>query len=355
MAAKRPEGARRAALPGTLLPQLATPSASAPRGGEWLYELKFDGYRLLARCSKAGVRLHTRSGADWTAKLPDLARAVEALRLGEAWLDGEIVVLGPTGVPSFQRLQNAFDARRTAAIRYYAFDLPFHGGLDLRDVRQDERRALLAKLLPATGAGPVLFSEAFDAPVESLFASACKMGLEGLIAKRADAPYTASRSRAWLKLKCKTRQEFVIGGFTQPQGSRSGFGALLLGVYDDGQLRYAGRVGTGFDDRAIVRLHAQLEALATATIPFVNPPTGVAARGVTWVKPRLVGEVEFAEWTEEGLVRHAAFRGVRTDKPAKEIRREAAPAALQSPAKPAPRRPSKNTITAMPRAARSRT
>lgn len=350
MAARLPAGARRAPLPDTLAPQLATLSSQAPGDAGWFYEMKFDGYRLLARTTRSGVRLHTRSGADWTAKLPELAQAIAALKLGDTWIDGEIVVLNAAGAPSFQRLQNAFREHRTGSIVYFAFDLPFHGGYDLRESRQDDRRARLGRLLPGTDEGLVRFSEAFDQPVASLFSAACRVGLEGLIAKRADAPYVSARSSAWLKLKCKLRQEFVIGGFTRPQGSRTGFGALLLGVQEDGGLRYAGRVGTGFDNRGLADLHRRLLACETARAPFLNPPRGSDAQGVTWVRPHLVGEVEFAEWTEEGMVRHAAFRGLRQDKAAREITREKP----QSPAKPMPRRASKRTITSTPRLARSR-
>ena len=338
--ARVPPGARRAPLPPRLLPQLATPSATAPGDEGWFYEMKLDGYRLLARCTRSRVTLHTRSGADWSAKLPELVRSLEGLKLADAWIDGEIVVLGPEGAPSFQQLQNAFDARRTASIRYFVFDLPYHAGYDLREVRQDERRERLRGLIPAGGEGRVVFSEAFDQPVDILLPAACRLKLEGLIAKRADSPYVSARTRAWLKLKCKQRQEFVIGGFTEPRGSRTGFGALLLGVHgEDGALRYAGRVGTGFDEARLADLHAKLLALRTRQPAFVNPPRGAEARGVTWVKPLLVGEVEFAEWTDEGIVRHASFQGLRRDKLPIAIERERSVNPRRPGARPRSERP----------------
>lgn len=311
-------------LPAFVPPQLATLVDAPPRDADaWSYEMKLDGYRIVARCDGAGVRLFSRNAKDWTARLPGIAETLAKMKLRATWLDGEVVVLRDTGVPSFQLLQNAFDHGNTARILYYAFDLPFHQGDDLRDRPLDERRARLAKLL-ARRKGLVRFSEAFEAPVNELFASACRLQLEGLIGKRRDAPYSAGRTKTWIKLKCKSRQEFVIGGFTDPQGSRTGFGALLLGVNEGGKLRYAGRVGTGFDEKRLADMHARLRKIEAAEPAFANPPRGAEARGVHWVRPTLVGEVEFAEWTDEGVVRHAAFLGLRDDKPAKAIRRERA-------------------------------
>jgi bifunctional non-homologous end joining protein LigD len=319
-----PKGARKAPLPATLAPQLATLVDAPPAHPDlWSFEMKLDGYRILARCSRSGVRLYSRNAKDWTDRLPAVRDALEKLKLGDAWLDGEIVVLRESGVPSFQLLQNAFDQGNTARILYYVFDLPFHGGYDLRVLPLEARRAVLAPLL-RKAKGAVRYSEEFDAPVADLLESACRLQLEGLIGKRRDSLYSSGRSKSWIKLKCKTRQEFVIGGYTDPQGSRTGFGALLLGVHADGGLRYSGRVGTGFDDKRLADLHRRMKTLETSATPFANPPRGADARGVHWVKPTLVGEVEFAEWTDEGVVRHATFRGLREDKPAKSIRRERA-------------------------------
>jgi bifunctional non-homologous end joining protein LigD len=309
-------------FPAFLAPQLATLVDEAPRDtAAWSFEMKLDGYRIVARCDGEDVRLFSRNAKDWTARLAATAAALAKLKLPRTWLDGEVVVLRETGVPSFQLLQNAFDRGNTARILYYAFDLPFHRGEDLRGLPLHERRERLRRIL-GRRKGPVRYSDDFDAPVSALFESACRLQLEGLIGKRRDAAYVSGRTRSWIKLKCKSRQEFVIGGFTQPQGSRTGFGALLLGVHEEGGLRYAGRVGTGFDEKGLAALHRRLRGLESPRPPFANPPRGADARGVHWVKPQLVGEVEFAEWTDEGVVRHAAFRGLRDDKPATAIRRE---------------------------------
>ncbi|MGN5352719.1 DNA ligase D [Ralstonia sp. L16] len=324
-----PAGAVPATLPRTLEPQLATLVDGPPTHGEWDYEVKFDGYRILARIDGNTVRLFSRNGRDWTAKLPRQARTLHALGLREAWLDGEVVVMGERGVPDFQALQNAFETAHAEHIAYYLFDIPFCNGMDLRGVPLRERRALLQRILDAAPGDldrdAVLFSGTFNAAPEDLLSSACSMSLEGVIGKRADAPYRAGRSPAWIKLKCGQRQEFVIGGYSAPKGSRSGFGALLLGVYDDeGKLRYAGRVGTGFNETSLHTLHRELTGLTIDTPRFANPPTGSDARDVQWVKPERVAEIAFAEWTREGIVRQAVFQGLRDDKPARNIVREQA-------------------------------
>lgn len=248
-----------APLPELLKPQLATLVEGVPRqaGDDWIYEMKFDGYRLLARLRDGQVRLYTRNGHDWGPKLPHLARALQRLPLPDAWIDGEIVMLADNGAPSFQALQNAFDGERTDGILFYAFDLPYVTGRDLRQEPLRVRRAVLARVMEAAGGDPLRFSEAFDAAPADLVASACKMGLEGIIAKRLSAPYVSRRSDSWVKLKCARRQEFVIAGYTDPKGARVGLGALLLAYHDeDGGLVYAGKVGTGFDDMAWRRCNA---------------------------------------------------------------------------------------------------
>jgi len=318
-------GARKAAIPARLAPQLAT-LVQAPPAGEWSYELKFDGYRILSRISRDRARLFTRNGHDWTDKLATQAKALEQLGLEDCWVDGEIVVSGNGGVPDFQALQNAFDEQRTADIHYFLFDLPYYGGYDLRASPLAERRALLRRLLPQKSTGLLHFSEDIREPPKEVLSAACRMGMEGVIGKRRDAAYSTGRSKSWIKLKCENRQEFVIGGFTDPQRSRSGFGALLLGVYENGKLRYAGRTGTGFDDKQLVQLHKRLSALESSKPAFENPPRGTDARGVHWVRPELVAEVSFAQWTQDRVVRQAVFHGLRTDKPASMIGYEKAAA-----------------------------
>lgn len=312
-------GAAKAAFPEKLEPQLATLVEALPSHGAWLYEIKFDGYRLLARAHGKTVRLYTRKGNDWTQKLPLLARAIQSLGLKRAWLDGEIVVLGKDGVPDFQALQNAFESSRVDQIQYFLFDLPYFEGYDLRRTPLSERRALLRRLLAERANGLLHFSEDFVENPRNLLATACRLSFEGIIAKRRDASYASGRNKSWLKLKCQRRQEFVIGGYTDPEGSRSAFGSLLLGVNEADGLRYVGRVGTGFNEVRLQAVHEQLKALNAERPPFKNPPR---EPGLHWVKPQLVAEVSFSQWTKDDIVRQAVFHGLRTDKPAADIKRE---------------------------------
>jgi bifunctional non-homologous end joining protein LigD len=322
-----PEGATKAKLPETLAPQLATLVTRPPADPQgWVYEIKYDGYRLLARIDGRSVRLFTRNGNDWTGKLPKLAQAVAGLKLPSGWIDGEIVVMNERGVPDFGALQNAFDRASTASIVYYVFDLPFFDGLDLRQLPLAQRRETLCTLVTRHPQESIHFSDAFEEAPQVLLASARRVGLEGVIGKRTDSAYVSRRSPDWIKLKTQLRQEFVIGGYTEPKGSRAGLGALMLGVHDEeGALRYAGNVGTGFSGKVLDSLKAQLEKLHTDRSPFAKLPAGVKGQ---WVKPRLLAEVAFGEWTHGGHIRHSVFQGLRTDKPATRIVREK-PAALQ--------------------------
>ncbi|MFJ2389165.1 DNA ligase D [Pseudomonas koreensis] len=333
-------GARKAKLPAQLKPQLATLVDSAP-GGQWSYEIKFDGYRIMARIDHGEVQLFTRNGHDWTHKLPQQAQALAELRLESAWLDGEVVVTNEHGVPDFQALQNAFEAGRSASIMFYLFDMPYLNGVDLREVPVEERRAALSTVLGGHERPLLRFSEAFDETPDALLNSACQMQMEGLIGKRLGSPYVSRRSGDWIKLKCKHRQEFVVVGYTDPKGARSAFGALLLGLHDrdSGELRYAGKVGTGFNETTLKSILAQLKPLQVKKAAVVNPPSGFDAKGVHWLKPSLLAEVAFAEMTKDGSVRHAVFHGLRNDKPAKAITEERAStvktSAKASPAKKA--------------------
>lgn len=321
-AAASQKAATSTALPKQLKPQLAT-LVDTPPAGDWCYEIKFDGYRILARIDHGEVRLFTRNGHDWTAKMPRQVAALKKLKLDSAWLDGEVVVADDNGVADFQALQNAFDSDSDEQITYYLFDLLHLDGHDLRQAPLQERRAALAKLL--TKAPTALrYSATFDEPVASLLDSACRLDLEGLIGKRRDSPYIERRSSDWIKLKCNQRQEFVVLGYTDPKGSRNGFGALLLGLHDAGELRYAGKVGSGFSSTTLDSLHQRLQPLRSTRPPLANPPTGAEARGVHWLKPELLAEVSFAQMTREGVVRHAVFHGLREDKPARDINLERA-------------------------------
>jgi len=330
-------GARKAKLPVQLKPQLATLVDSAP-GGQWSYEIKFDGYRIMARIDHGEVQLFTRNGHDWTHKLPQQAQALAELRLESAWLDGEVVVTNEHGVPDFQALQNAFEAGRSGSIMFYLFDMPYLNGVDLREVPVEERRAALSTVLGGHEQPLLRFSEAFDETPDALLNSACQMQMEGLIGKRLGSPYVSRRSGDWIKLKCKHRQEFVVVGYTDPKGARSAFGALLLGLHDrdSGELRYAGKVGTGFNDTTLKSILAQLKPLQVKRAAVVNPPSGFDAKGVHWLKPSLLAEVAFAEMTKDGSVRHAVFHGLRNDKPAKAITEErATPVKTSAKASPA--------------------
>ena len=320
---KQLAGARRAPQEEWSPPQLATLLDKAPVGEEWVHELKYDGYRILCRVKNESAKLVTRNAHDWTTKLHRIAEAAAALPVKSAWLDGEVVALRPDGSISFQALQNAFDTRSETNLVYYVFDLLYLNGYDLKQVGLLERKHALAAIVPSATAGLIRYSDHIPGRGEVVFAEACRRGMEGIISKRTDAVYLAGRNRNWIKVKCGHRQEFVIGGFTDPTGSRVAFGALLLGVYDEqGQFEFVGRTGTGFSERSLKELHKQLIALKQSQSPFVNPPSGVDSRGVHWVKPRLVAEVSFAEWTNEGLLRQAAFQGLRKDKAAKSVIKE---------------------------------
>ncbi len=329
-----PAGARKVALPRDLQPQLATLVDAAPQDTDnWVYEIKFDGYRMLTRAEHGRIQLFTRKGNDWTAKLPQLEQALASMRLPDGWYDGEIIMSGDRVPADFQALQNAFDSARTANIVYYLFDIPWCAGYDLREVPLQERRAVLQRVVAHRPHKKIRFSEVFDAPPDEIIQSACRLGLEGVIAKRKGSAYVTRRSTDWIKLKCGQRQEFVIGGYTDPKGSRAGIGSLLLGVHDAaGQLQYAGNVGTGFNERTLAQLKEQLVALESSQNPFaVNP---ALPRNVHWARPELLCEVAFGEWTRGGRIRHSVFHGLRDDKKAAAIFREEPkhPAPVDKPA-----------------------
>ena len=330
-----PENAVAAALPASLSPQLATQANGLPAHGRWLLEIKLDGYRMLARFDAqvgAKPRLFTRNGHDWSSKMPLLVDELAALGLEGTWLDGEVVVLGPDGMPSFNALQNAFDGKATRDIVYFVFDVPYFEGHDLRAVPLRERRALLEALLARHPSDRVRFSSAFDADPANLMRSIEQLKLEGIIAKRDDAPYVSQRTDSWLKLKSQQRQEFVIAGFTDRGGDPASpeIGSLLLGVYDDGgRLTAVGNVGTGWSGKVAADLKARLLKLEVDKTPYAVAPSGskrwVRRSGVTerWVKPQLVAEVVFADWTPDGHIRHAKYVGLRSDTPARQVVREA--------------------------------
>ena len=282
----------------------------------WIFERKLDGVRCIAYRERSGVRLLSRTDRDMNAQFPELVAALEAEPSRDFVLDGEIVAFDRRGVTSFSRLQRR--GRERVPVYLYVFDLLRHEGEDLRDLPVRERKARLRRALRFEGR--LRFTPHRNEHGEEMFAEACRKGLEGIIAKRADSPYRASRSRDWLKLKCHAEQELVIGGFTAPQGSRTDFGALLVGHHEHGRLEYAGKVGTGFDAATLSELGGRLRKLERDSSPFaeVHP----VPRGAHWVEPELVAQIGFTEWTRDGRLRHPRYLGLRDDKPAADVVRE---------------------------------
>lgn len=328
--------ARSPARPGSRLPpfvgpQLATLVDQAPEGDRWLHEVKYDGYRLIAAACGSDVRLYTRSGQDWTDRFATIADALRRRGLPATLMDGEVVVAGSGGRSDFGSLQRAL---RTGAggFAYFVFDLLVRDGVDLRDRPLQERKAALRDLL-ATRRDALRYSDHAQGAGDRVTARACRLGLEGIVSKRADSPYRSTRNGDWRKVKCVRRQEFVVGGWSPSRAGRP-FASLLLGVWEEGVLRYVGRVGSGFDRADLERLGAALAARRVPAMPFAAVPSGTA-RAARWCRPEIAVEVAFTEFTGDGHVRHGVFLGVRDDKPAGSIsmevprqpgrRREAAP------------------------------
>lgn len=320
-------GASPAAFPESVSPQLCTLADRAPDGDGWVHEIKFDGYRLLALRSEHAMRLVSRNEKDWTDRFKPIVRAVDALPAKTCILDGEACVLDTRGHTSFQALQQAIKDSKFDRLAFFAFDLLYLDGHDLTAAPLLERKALLRALLAAQSSQDseevLRYSDHVRGHGGAVHTNACELALEGIIAKKADAPYTQARSRTWLKVKCSRRQEFVVIGYTPPSGSRKHFGSLLLGAYDgDGRLIYTGKVGTGFSDALLRDLKARLDALERKTCPADEPPAPAERRDATWVSPKLVAEIEFTEWTDDGRLRHPSFQGLRQDKPAADVRVE---------------------------------
>jgi bifunctional non-homologous end joining protein LigD len=329
---RRKIGKPRAALK-FIPPMKATLLSEPPSHGHWLYELKFDGYRALALKRGSQVQLLSRNEKDFSARFPEIAEAVAALDADDVALDGEIVALKPNGIPSFQLLQALEIGTRRPPLAFYLFDLLRLDGQDLTRLPLHERRAQLQQLL-SSAEDPLRFSGTIEGQPAKLLAEVGRRGLEGLIGKERDSLYEAGqRSRSWIKLKCIAEQEFVIGGYTPPEGTRKNFGALLVGVYEKKALRFAGKVGTGFTGAMLRTLHRRMRALERKDCPFANLPERTQGRwqqNITpremsrcrWVEPRLVCQVRFTEWTNDGKLRHPAFLGLREDKDAADVTRE---------------------------------
>jgi bifunctional non-homologous end joining protein LigD len=315
-------------LPSWIPPMLATLTEELPRSGNWIYEPKLDGIRALVYVSGGKVRIYSRNRKPLNDAYPELVAALADAVRGDAVLDGEIVAFDPaSGLSSFSRLQQRMQlrdpvrARRSLVdVHLYLFDALYYEGIDLTRLAVLDRKSVLQDVVRYGGA--IHFTEHQTSGADAMLLDACEQGAEGIIAKRADSRYVSARSTDWLKIKCLRRQELVIGGYTAPQGAREHLGALLVGYYDDDgdSLRYAGKVGTGYDRRTLERLLQRLLPLHRRTSPFTAGP--VSSSAVQWVTPKLVAEVGFAEWTSAGLLRHPRFIGLREDKSAKEVRRE---------------------------------
>jgi bifunctional non-homologous end joining protein LigD len=314
--------ARKAPLPDFVAPCLATLEAKPPKGRQWLHEIKFDGYRLEARIDKGKVKLFTRSGLDWTDKFGKrVLAALGDLPVRQALIDGELVVEGEAGASDFAALQAALSEGKTDRFVFYAFDILYGDGYDLREVALGDRKATLRALLPSND-GSVRFSEDFDTEGEIVLENACRLSLEGIVSKRADAPYRSGRNRDWIKSKCSHRQEFVVAGYVPSSTGANAIGSLVLGVHENGKLVHVGRVGTGFSHKLARELWSLLEKLRSDEPPFPDKLSAEERRDVRWVEPELVAEVEFRSWTGAHILRHASFRGLRGDKEAAEVVRE---------------------------------
>ena len=328
------KGGKKAPMPDSIEPMLATLVPSAPTGDKWLHEIKFDGYRLLAHVEAGRVKLLTRSGLDWTKKFgKGVLSALQHLPMGSGILDGELVVETASGATDFSALQADLSAGRTDRFVFYLFDLLYLDGYDLRSLPLIERKGLLEKLVPP-GEGVVRFSTHLDESGAMVLQHACRLSLEGIVSKRRDAPYRPGRGKTWVKSKCSARQEFVIGGYVPSTVSRKAVGSLALGVFEEGKLQHVGRVGTGFSADVAESLQTRLERLRTDEKPFDNAMTADERRSVRYVRPELVAEVEFRAWTADGHLRHASFRGLREDKPPQEIVRETSKTDAKAPKPP---------------------
>jgi DNA ligase D-like protein (predicted ligase) len=316
------------ALPAWIKPQLTRLVDAAPDGPEWLHEIKFDGYRMHARLDRGAVRLLTRTGLDWTRKYPAIAASIATLPARQAYLDGELCGVRTDGTTSFSLIQNASDSGNSERLVFFLFDLLHLDGKATGAQPLTERKERLRALM-AEVTSPLQFSDHQIEHGRVFYEHACGLKLEGIVSKRADAPYAPGNRGLWLKVKCLNREEFVVVGWTDPEGTRPFLGALLLAYYDpDGRLIYAGRAGTGIGHAELERLWRRLQPLATSKMPLDKPPPRDSRFGspltlsrVHWVRPELVAEVKFLAWTEDNLLRQVVYEGLREDKPATDVHR----------------------------------
>jgi DNA ligase D-like protein (predicted ligase) len=318
---------RRRAMPSFTPPMLATLAKNAFSDPDWVFEAKLDGQRSLLWRRRSTVRLITRNEKDRTSHYPDLVEALQRDHTAPLIADGEIVAFRGD-ITSFARLQERMqNARPSAAqvaavpVLFYLFDLIWFDGYDLSALPLLARKSVLRRAIDFED--PIRFSEHLDEEGEVAFRAACEKGWEGLIAKRTSSPYTHARSKDWLKFKCVNEQEFVVLGWTDPHGARSGLGALLVGYHEDGELRFGGKVGTGFNERELAMLLGRLAPLEQSALP-VTDTKGLSTRGVHWVRPELIAQVGFSEWTPDGKLRHPRYLGLRDDKRAEQVLRERA-------------------------------
>ena len=319
-------GSRPGPLPDFVAPSLALRLDDAPGGDGWLHEIKYDGYRLQARIDNGKVALLTRNNREWTGRFTAVAKGLAGLNVETALLDGEVVVEGSDGVTSFSELVADLKAGTSERMVYYAFDLLHLNGVDLRGAALLDRKAVLAQVLKGRRNGTVRFSAHVTGDSELVMDKACELGLEGIISKRADKPYRSGRSGDWIKTTCALTDEFVIGGYLDSNAASEAVGALAVGAYERGRLVYAGRVGTGFSRQTASELWRAAQPLRVPTSPFAGKLDAIQRRGVRWVRPELIAQVQYRAWTGDGILRHASFKGLREDKPARTIRRPGAKA-----------------------------
>lgn len=310
-------------MPNNISPELCTLANKTPNGDNWIHEVKYDGYRLLCFIKNKKIQFITRNGKDWTEYFSPLMNDIKKLKIKNAVLDGEVVVLDKNGKMSFQALQATLKGKSTSTMQYYVFDIPYCDGYDLSHVPLLERKELLKQLFATTGNKNVIFSDFIYGNGIKALETACKQKLEGLVSKKIDSIYEQRRSQNWVKCKCGKRQEFVIGGYTKPKGSRKGFGALLLGFYNSkNELIYCGKVGTGFSQKLLSEMLKKFSKNVRGTSPFANTDLIEKKSEVTWLKPTFVGEVSFTEFTHDDILRHPSFLGLREDKEAKDVGKE---------------------------------
>lgn len=310
-----------AKFPKKIFPELATLIDQPPTGNQWVHEIKLDGYRIIAFKQGNFIRLMSRNSREWTKYFPNVVAELSKLPIQNIILDGEMALLDKNDKTNFQLLQNSIMENANKPFIYFIFDILYLDQFNLMDLPLIERKSILHKIIPSTKKTILRYNDHITGDGHKIFQKACELGLEGIVSKEVHSPYLERRTKSWLKTKCINRQEFVIGGYSNPKGSRGYFGSLFLGVYNKKkQFVFCGNVGTGFTASSLKKIYQQLQKYKTSKNPFNSNPPGVTT--ANWVKPVLVAEVEFSEWTSEGILRHPSFQALRTDKPAKEIIRE---------------------------------